>query len=167
MKGKNVAIVAGVTVGVGGLALILLSRKAGAAPPPEPPPEGMANLYGRVTNSQTGNGISGVKVTTTGAITMTDSNGNYVAFDIPPGSWAVRFEKDGHGIEEVTVSIQEGNNWLNMQLVPTGEPVADIRVEDLEINPSEVMVGEKVTISVVVTNYGTVAGSKTITCTVS
>jgi len=33
MKGKNVAIIVGVTAGVGGLALFLLSRKAGAAPP--------------------------------------------------------------------------------------------------------------------------------------
>jgi len=165
LEGKNAAIILGVTAGVGGLALILLSRKAGAAPPPEPPPPGMANLYGRVTNSQTGNGIFGVMVTTTGAITETDSNGDYAALDIPPGTWGVRFEKDGYETKEITVSIQEGNNELNIQLVPTG--VADIRVEDLVIIPSQVQVGEPVTISVVATNYGTVAGSKTITCTVT
>ncbi|GAH77546.1 unnamed protein product, partial [marine sediment metagenome] len=49
----------------------------------------------------------------------------------------------------------------------TTEPVADIRVENLSISPSEVMVGEKVTISVIAKNYGTKAGTKTITCTVS
>ena len=46
-------------------------------------------------------------------------------------------------------------------------PVADIRVEDLTITPSEVYVGEKVTISVTAKNYGNAAGTKTITCTVS
>jgi len=44
---------------------------------------------------------------------------------------------------------------------------ADIRVENLVISPTEVNVGEKVTISVTAKNYGTVAGSKTIVCTVS
>ncbi|MBA7673056.1 hypothetical protein ES703_81244 [subsurface metagenome] len=49
----------------------------------------------------------------------------------------------------------------------TERPVADIRVEDLSITPSEVYVGEKVTITVKATNYGTAAGTKTIVCTVS
>ena len=49
----------------------------------------------------------------------------------------------------------------------TEEAVADIRVEDLTITPSEVMVGEPVSISVVATNYGTAAGTKNIVCTVS
>lgn len=51
--------------------------------------------------------------------------------------------------------------------VCTTVPVDDIRVEDLVISPTEVYVGEMVTISVIVTNYGAVAGSKTITCTVT
>jgi len=46
-------------------------------------------------------------------------------------------------------------------------PVADIRVEDLEISPAEVFVGEKVTISVVARNYGNAAGTKKIVCTVT
>ena len=46
-------------------------------------------------------------------------------------------------------------------------PVADIRVEDLTIDPQEVYVGEKVTITVTAVNYGNAAGTKTITCTVS
>ena len=121
MKGKNVAIAAGVAAGMGGLALFLFSRKAGAAPPEEPEP-GMAKLFGRVTDSQTGQGISGVQVTTTGAITLTDSNGDYATIDIPPGSWGVRFEKDGYQTKELTVSIQEGNNELNAQLVSSAPP---------------------------------------------
>lgn len=46
-------------------------------------------------------------------------------------------------------------------------PVADIRVENLEISPAEVYVGEKVTISCTAKNYGDAAGTKKITCTVS
>ncbi|GAJ18930.1 unnamed protein product, partial [marine sediment metagenome] len=42
-----------------------------------------------------------------------------------------------------------------------------IRVENLIVTPSEVYVGELVTITVTATNYGNAAGSKTIVCTVS
>ena len=45
--------------------------------------------------------------------------------------------------------------------------VADIRVENLVISPTDPMVGETVYISVTVTNYGTATGSKTIVCTVT
>ena len=46
-------------------------------------------------------------------------------------------------------------------------PVADIKVENLFIDKAEVYVEEKVTISVVATNYGMAAGTKRIVCTVS
>jgi len=46
-------------------------------------------------------------------------------------------------------------------------PVADIRVENLTITPSQVYVGEKVTISVTAVNNGNAAGTKTITCNVT
>lgn len=49
----------------------------------------------------------------------------------------------------------------------TEELVADIRVENLVIEPTEVYVGEKVTISVTAKNYGDASGSKRIVCTVS
>jgi len=49
----------------------------------------------------------------------------------------------------------------------TTAPVADIRVENLTITPTEVFVGETVTISVTVTNYGTAVGTKTITLNIT
>ena len=49
----------------------------------------------------------------------------------------------------------------------TTVPVADIRVENLAIEPSEVQVGQPVTISVTATNYGTASGTKKIVCTVT
>lgn len=142
MKGKKVAVAAGVVAGLGGIALILLSRKSSAAPPEEPedPEPGMAKLYGRVTNSQTGNGIAGVKVTTTGAITMTDSAGDYDTNDIPPGTWGVRFEKDGYETLELDVTIEEGNNELSVQLVPEGgeepPPEEGVSVSEITLNPT-------------------------------
>lgn len=48
--------------------------------------------------------------------------------------------------------------------VPPG--VADIRVENLTITPTEVMIGETVQISVTATNYGTASGTKRISCEV-
>ena len=56
---------------------------------------------------------------------------------------------------------------LSGSFVATTVPVADIRVENLNISPSEVNVGEKVTISVVAKNYGSASGTKTIVCTVT
>jgi hypothetical protein len=51
--------------------------------------------------------------------------------------------------------------------VATEEAVADIRVENLQISPTEVYVGEKVTISVQATNYGNKIGTRVIKCLVS
>jgi len=119
--GKRQGVALGLGVASVALIAIYFARRAGAAPEePEEPEPGMANLYGRVTNSSTGQGIAGVKVTTTGAITLTDSSGDYAALDIPPGEWGVRFEKAGYETKEVTLDIQEGNNEYNTQLVPEG-----------------------------------------------
>lgn len=51
-------------------------------------------------------------------------------------------------------------------LPPPPPGVADIRVSDLIIEPTEVYVGETVNISVTAINLGDILGSKTITCTV-
>jgi len=129
-------------LGVASVALIAIyfARRAGAAPEePEEPEPGMANLYGRVTNSSTGQGVAGVKVTTTGAITMTDSGGYYAALDIPPGERGVRFEKDGYETKEVTLDIQEGNNEYNTQLVPEGgeePPEEGVDIPSVTVNPT-------------------------------
>ena len=61
----------------------------------------------------------------------------------------------------VTVDGQTGSFRV------TEAPVADIRVENLTIEPSEVTVGQTVTINVTATNYGNKAGTKKIVCTVS
>ena len=55
---------------------------------------------------------------------------------------------------------------LTGSFVCTAAPHADIRVENLIISPSACYVGDTVTISVTVTNYGNAPGTKTITYTI-
>ena len=55
---------------------------------------------------------------------------------------------------------------LTGSFVCTAAPHADIRVENLVISPATCYVGDTVTISVTVTNYGNAPGTKTITCTI-
>ena len=101
------------------------------------------------------------------------------------GSYTVTL--GGDFVAEQTVSLQPGESkTVSFEVTPavaktysvsvdgltgsfkaTTAAVADIRVENLVISPTEVNVGEKVLISVTATNYGTVVGTKTITCTVT
>ena len=61
---------------------------------PIPPP--VANLYGVVTDADTGQPIQGVKVTINGLITYTNSSGAYGFEGLTPGSYTIKFEKDGY-----------------------------------------------------------------------
>ena len=56
----------------------------------------IANLYGKVTDIDTGNPLSSVKVTIDGLVTYTDSNGDYGFEGLGPGSYTVTFEKEGY-----------------------------------------------------------------------
>lgn len=61
---------------------------------PIPPP--VANLYGVVTDADTGAAIQGVKVTIDGLITHTDSSGVYGFEGLDPGTYTITFEKEGY-----------------------------------------------------------------------
>ena len=61
---------------------------------PIPPP--VANLYGKVTDAETGSPLSGVKVTIDGFVTYTDAGGNYGFTGLSPGSYVITFEKNGY-----------------------------------------------------------------------
>ncbi|GAH30363.1 unnamed protein product [marine sediment metagenome] len=81
----------------------------------------------------------------------------------PGESKAVSFEVIADVAKTYSVTV----DGLTGTFRATTVPVANLRVENLDITPSEVYVGEKVAISVVVTNYGGASGSRTITCTVT
>lgn len=101
------------------------------------------------------------------------------------GSYTVQLR--GDFMDEQTVSLQPGESMtVSFEVTPSvaktyqvsvdglsgsfravTAPIADIRLENLTITPSEVNVGEKVTVIVTANNYGSAAGSKKIICTVS
>ena len=77
----------------------------------------------------------------------------------PGESKAVSFEVRPTELGVYSVNV----DGLTGSFSVTAIPVADIRVSDLVIEPREVYVGETVSISVIATNIGTAAGSRTIT----
>lgn len=81
----------------------------------------------------------------------------------PGQSAVVSFEVTPAEAKTFHVSV----DGLTGSFVATEEAVADIRVENLIIEPSEVNVGQKVTISVTATNYGATPGSRQIVCAVT
>jgi len=76
----------------------------------------------------------------------------------PGESKTVAFEVTPTVAKTYSVSV----DGLPGSFVATEVPVADIKTENLVIDPSEVYVGETVTINVTATNYGTAEGTKKI-----
>ena len=56
----------------------------------------VANLYGVVTDAQTGYRLSGVKVIIDGLTTYTNANGEYALEGLAPGSYTIEFSKAGY-----------------------------------------------------------------------
>lgn len=85
-----------IPVGLGlGIAAALAVAAVARAAPPTPPP-GRANLYGQVTDAETGEPILGVLVILNGMETYTDAGGNYTLADLEPGGYRLEFAKDGY-----------------------------------------------------------------------
>lgn len=114
----------GVIVGLGaasaaaiGIGLWLLTRRPEEPEPPEP---GRANLYGVVIDTQTKKGIPGAMVTLASIVIYTDSSGAYIHEDIMPGSYTVSFDAEGYESKQLSVYLAEGNNELDVELIPVG-----------------------------------------------
>lgn len=107
-----------------GLALFGLSKKVGGQEPPPPPP-GYANVFGVVTDQVTSQPISGVTITISEAQVVTGSAGNYAFTDLLPGEYTIIFGKVGYQSASVAVSLIEGNNQADHQLIPTAPPTGD------------------------------------------
>ena len=91
-KGK-IAVGVGL-VGLVGLGAYLLTRKAKAKPPPPPP--GLANLYGVVTDADTGKKIKDVTVTLNGYSAITNTDGYYQFTNLEPDSYIAQIYKEGY-----------------------------------------------------------------------
>jgi len=59
----------------------------------------LANLYGIVTDADTGLALSGVKVTIDGLVTYTDGSGAYGFEGLSPGGYTIIFEREGYVTE--------------------------------------------------------------------
>lgn len=112
---KTGLVVAGAGLAAG--AAWLLTRKTKAADP------GLANVFGIISDSVTGNPIAGVQIL---LITNTFSNqaGNYSFMNVEPGSYTITFSKTGYEEGSMAIEVVEGNNELNIDLVPSGAPPA-------------------------------------------
>lgn len=104
--------------------------------------------YGEASGSYTVK-LSG-NFTGSQSLTLQPSESKLVSFKVIP-STAKTYE--------ISVNGQSGTFWAS------AAPAADIRIENLDISPVEVYVGEEVTISAEVTNYGEVSGSHTVKLT--
>ena len=108
---------AGAAIGTG-VAIYLLTR----AKAPSIPPPGGAILYGMVTDIDTGQPIEGLKISLDGLVTYTGSNGAYAFDGVEPGTYTVIFEMEGYEPITRPSVLVEGNNELNVQMVPVGVP---------------------------------------------
>ncbi|MBA7568499.1 hypothetical protein ES708_10228 [subsurface metagenome] len=84
-----------IPVGLGLAAVVGIAALAWAAPPEEPEP-GLANLYGKVTDSQTGAALPDVLAALNGLEVYTDASGNYIFEDLNPGEYALEFSKENY-----------------------------------------------------------------------
>jgi len=168
--GKKAAVVIGVEAAITTV-IILATKKAEAAPPIPPAEIDLGELAINPPEVNPGQKVTiSVRVTNLGGqrgsyeVTL---GGDFMAtktVTLEPGeSKAVSFQVTPTELGAYSVSVDGLTGSFSVVAVP----VADIRLSDLVIEPSEVNVGEPVSISVVVTNYGTASGSRTITCIVS
>jgi len=104
--------------GLAALGAIAMAALAKAAP-------GLANLYGKVTDSSTGAAIAGVTVTIDSKTTTTDSTGAFGFSGLAPGTYVMTFEKEGYTmVTGHDITLVAGLNELNVSLTPTAAPPA-------------------------------------------
>ncbi|MBA7558439.1 hypothetical protein ES708_00042 [subsurface metagenome] len=145
-RGISPAIaIVGAGLGLGVLGILALVTLARAAPPEEPEP-GLANLYGRVTDADTGAGISGVLVTADGLQTSTDAAGDYSFANLDTGSYRIRAEKEGYLMVSEDVTLVEGNNEVNVSLTPIAPVLANLYGTVTDAETGLPLVSVKVTI---------------------
>ncbi len=76
----------------------------------------LANLFGMITDSQSGDPISGASITIDGSTALTDVNGQYLFEDLAVGSYDITLEKEGFETAIFTTALAEGSNELNFTM---------------------------------------------------
>ncbi len=92
-RGVPAVLLIGGAVAAAAVALWFATRAQAAPPPPTP---GLANLYGKVTDADTGSPLAGVLVALDGMQAYTDSGGNYAFIEMEPGAYVLQFSKEGY-----------------------------------------------------------------------
>jgi uncharacterized membrane protein len=141
---KKGMIIGGVILAATGGFIWWQSREAGAAPP------GTARLIGTVTDADTDLPISGVTITVGSSQTSTNGSGQY-EIDADPGSYNVTFSKAGYQGGSMSISLQEGDNVLNVQMIPTGSPQAALIGQVTDADTGQPISQVKVTLGTLVT----------------
>jgi len=110
-------ILIGVGTALAVLSSLLLFKKT-KPPEPPPPPPGKANLYGLVTDSITGNELSGSSLTLNGFYGVTEDG--YFAFtELDPKRYTGTVSRDRYETYYIDVTLEEGDNYeFNIALVP-------------------------------------------------
>ena len=117
-----------IPIGLGLAAAVGIAALAFAAPGPPGPPPGLANLYGFITDDETGEPIAGVDITvyqdydsdTAEYHTTTDSRGYYQILDMLVEVDVTQMAVYANGYETYAnedIPIVEGNNELNIEMV--------------------------------------------------
>jgi hypothetical protein len=88
------------------------TRKAKASTPQE----GMATLYGIITDAETGLPLAGVALDLDGLKKSSDSAGYYAFNNIPTGTYTLMLDKNGYISSSQSVSLAEGMTEVNIQM---------------------------------------------------
>lgn len=84
--------------------------------PPEPAPY-KANLYGAVSDKDTGGAVLGASISLNSHVTQSGTSGGYTLSDIDPGVYVFTVSKTGYGTVSTDVTVPAGNNLLNVELI--------------------------------------------------
>ncbi len=121
----------GIGAVLAGVLLLFRGKKPpGTEPPPEPPP-GLAHFYGRVTDANTGEVIWLGLVMLNGMTSPTSIDGEYLFANVEPGEYTVIFTKEGYETKTQAVTLSEGNNELNVSLMPAAFNGFTLRMQNL------------------------------------
>ncbi len=146
-QGAQVAVMVGGIVFAMAIGAFLLGASRAKAAQPQ------ANLYGKVTDTVTGGPLPGVLVTLDGLTAYSDGNGDYTFPNIQPGSYNATFSKEEYQPEVKMITLNQGNNELDVGLIPVAVavPVANLYGTVIDSATGYALPGVKVTIDGAVT----------------
>jgi len=115
-KKANLWAIGGIFAAIG--AFLWFNKK----PIPIPPPPNMANLYGQITDRVTGKALVGASISLDSQTKASAADGSYLFANLQLGMYSIIASLTGYETLTGSVTVVEGNNTLNIQLVPIFVP---------------------------------------------